>query len=158
MSSKAPSPLHLDQQLCFALYAASRAMTRAYVPLLEPLGVTYPQYLVLLVLWEKEGLSVKQLGERLFLDSATLTPLLKRLEQEGLVTRSRAPEDERVVRIELTDAGRALEQNAASIPIGIACRVGCDPSVPEQLAQIALLRDQLQALRAQLEAFSGSED
>jgi DNA-binding MarR family transcriptional regulator len=158
MSSKGPSPLHLDQQLCFALHAASRAMTRAYAPLLEPLGVTYPQYLVLVVLWEKEGLSVKQLGERLFLDSATLTPLLKRLEQEGLVTRTRAPEDERIVRIELTDAGRALEQKAQGIPIGIACRVGCDPSQPAELAKIGALRDQLQALRAQLEAFSGSGD
>src|SRR5438046_928275 len=81
--------LHLDQQLCFALYRASRAVIRAYAPLLEPLGLTYPQYLALLVLWEQDGIAVKDLGERLALDSGTLTPLLKRLEQRGLVTRQR---------------------------------------------------------------------
>src|SRR5512141_147840 len=95
-------PLHLEDQLCFALYNASRALTRAYAPLLAPLGVTYPQYLVLLVLWERDGLPVKELGERLTLDSGTLTPLLKRLEHQGLVERRRGEDDERIVRIHLT--------------------------------------------------------
>src|SRR5882724_6005209 len=93
--------LLLDQQLCFAMYRASRALIRAYGPLLEPLGVTYPQYLALLVLWEEDGVSVKRLGERLSLDSATLTPLLKRLERPGLVERRRDEADECVVRVVL---------------------------------------------------------
>jgi DNA-binding MarR family transcriptional regulator len=136
-------PLHLDQQLCFALYAASRAVTRAYAPLLEPLGVTYPQYIVLLVLWEEDGPSVKQLGERLSLDSATLTPLLKRLEQQGIVSRSRDADDERVVRIHLTDAGRALRSKARKVPGALACRAGCDPGDAAALARIAKLRAEL---------------
>src|SRR5262249_29167321 len=101
-------PLQLDDQLCFALYSASRAVTRAYARLLQPLGLTYPQYLVLLVLWERDGVSVKQLGERLALDSGTLTPLLQRLDSQGLVEPRRGDDDERVVRIHLTAAGRAL--------------------------------------------------
>jgi len=111
-------PLALNRQLCFALYAASRAMTRAYGPMLQDLGITYPQYLVLLVLWEwdqPEGdidTSVGALGQRLMLDSGTLTPLLKRMEQRGLVTRRRAPRDERVTLVDITDAGRALKPRA----------------------------------------------
>lgn len=143
--------LRLDQQLCFALYAASRAVTRAYAPLLEPLGLTYPQYLVLLVLWEDDGVSVKQLGERLFLDSATLTPLLKRLEQQGLVTRRRDDDDERVVRIDLTEPGRALRAKARRVPEALACRAGCDPADSTALARLAHLREELHALRRQLE-------
>lgn len=148
----AKDALRLDQQLCFALYAASRAVTRAYAPLLEPLGLTYPQYLVLLVLWEDDGVSVKQLGERLFLDSATLTPLLKRLEQQGLVTRRRAEHDERVVQIELTEAGRALRAKARRVPEALACRAGCDPDDTAALTRLARLREELHALRRQLEA------
>jgi DNA-binding MarR family transcriptional regulator len=138
-----PDPLHLDQQLCFALYAASRAVQRAYGPLLEPLGVTYPQYLVLLVLWEGDDVPVKHLGERLALDSATLTPLLKRLEQQGIVARSRDEADERVVRIRLTEAGRALRSKARKIPAGIACRAGCEPGDTKALARITRLREEL---------------
>jgi len=123
--------LRLDQQLCFALYAASRSMTQAYQPLLEPLGVTYPQYLVLLVAWEEDGASVKRLGERLQLDSGTLTPLLKRMAAQGLVERRRDPADERVVRIHLTAAGRALERRARGVPKQLMCKAGL--SVPEIL-------------------------
>lgn len=148
----ARDPLHLDQQLCFALYAASRAMTRAYAPLLEPLGLTYPQYLVLLVLWEEDGVPVKHLADRLMLDSATLTPLLKRLEQHGLVARRRDEQDERVVRIRLTDAGRALRSKARRVPAAIACRVGCDPAEAQTLARLQRLRKELMELTEQLDA------
>lgn len=143
--------LRLDAQLCFALYSASRAVIRAYAPLLAPLGLTYPQYVVMLVLWEEEGLSVKQLGERLSLDSATLTPLLKRLEQQGVVARRRDEEDERVVRIVLTPAGRALRAKAVRVPTAIACRAGFDPSDAASLARLARLRDDLSALTATLD-------
>ena len=119
-------PLQLDDQLCFALYSASRAVIRSYAPLLDPLGLTYPQYLVLLVLWQRDGVAVHQLGERLALDSGTLTPLLKRLEQQGLVERRRGEDDERVVRIHLTPAGRALRGKARKIPMELACRAGYD--------------------------------
>ena len=149
-----PDPLHLDQQLCFALYAASRAVTRAYAPLLEPLGVTYPQYLVLLVLWEEDDLSVKKLGERLFLDSATLTPLLKRLEQQGLVTRRRDQEDERVVRIALTAEGKALKAKARKVPMALACRAGCEPGDAETFAKLMRLRAELTELTRTLEESS----
>jgi DNA-binding MarR family transcriptional regulator len=148
----AHDPLHLDQQLCFALYAASRAMTRAYAPLLEPLGLTYPQYLVLLVLWEADGVPVKHLAEQLMLDSATLTPLLKRLEQHGVVTRQRDADDERVVRIHLTDAGRALRTKARRIPTAIACRAGCDPAQAQSIARLQRLRRELMDLTEQLDA------
>ncbi len=106
----------LDDQLCFALYTASRAVTAAYRPLLDELGITYPQYLVLLVLWEEEHCSVGHLGHRLHLDSGTLSPLLKRLENSGLVVRQRAAADERRVEVTVTPAGRALQARAACIP------------------------------------------
>src|SRR5689334_22364791 len=112
----------LDRQLCFALYAASRAVTRAYAPLLAPLGLTYPQYITLLALWEEDGVSVKGLGARLGLDSATLTPLLKRLEQQRVVERRRDEEDERVVRVHLTTRGRELRVKAKTVPAALACR------------------------------------
>jgi DNA-binding MarR family transcriptional regulator len=137
--------LHLDQQLCFALYAASRRVIQAYQPLLAPLGITYPQYLVMLVLWEEAGGSVKALGERLQLDSGTLTPLLKRLEAQGLVSRRRDTDDERVVRIELTAAGRALRKKAADVPRALLCKM--DLSLPE----LARLRGQLVDLTRQLQ-------
>ncbi|MBI3217685.1 MAG: MarR family transcriptional regulator [Mycobacterium sp.] len=108
--------IRLDEQLCFALYSASRAVTAAYRPLLDELNLTYPQYLVLLVLWEEEPCTVGHLGDRLHLDSGTLSPLLKRLESAGLVYRQRATDDERRVHISLTPAGRALEKRAACIP------------------------------------------
>lgn len=137
-------PLHLDSQLCFALYAASRAVTRAYGPLLEPLGVTYPQYLVLLVLWEEDDVSVKRLGERLYLDSATLTPLLKRLEALGLVSRIRDVRDERRVHITLTAAGRKLRAKAAKIPGCILSASQCSlPDIIQLTRQVSALRERL---------------
>ena len=136
--------LELDNQLCFALYSTSLAMTRLYKPLLAGLGLTYPQYLALLVLWEHDGLSVSELGERLYLDSGTLTPLLKRLESAGLVLRLRAVDDERRVRVTLTPAGRALKTQAAQIPGCILSATQC--SVPELVS----LTQQIQALRQRL--------
>lgn len=116
--------LGLDRQVCFSLYRASNAMIRAYRPILDGLGLTYPQYLVMLVLWEEEGLSVKSLGERLHLDSGTLTPLLKRLESKGLVSRGRSEQDERVRVLHLTDEGRMLKLGARDIPDRMRCMVG----------------------------------
>jgi DNA-binding MarR family transcriptional regulator len=139
-------PQHLDEQLCFALYSASRALTPAYAPLLEPLGLTYPQYLVLLVLWERDGVPVKQLGERLALDSGTLTPLLKRLAAQGLVERRRGEDDERVVRIHLTSAGRALRSRARKVPMELACRAGYDLGSERAVRELVRLRDELTAL------------
>jgi len=111
-----PSPsVALDDQLCFALYAASRAVTARYRPMLDELGVTYPQYLVLMLLWEEDGQTVGQLGSRLALDSGTLSPLLKRLTTAGLVTRHRRADDERSVSVRLTEAGRALQAPACAI-------------------------------------------
>lgn len=101
-------PLPLDAQLCYALYAASMAVTRAYKPMLDALGLTYPQYLVLLALWEQDGLGVGAIAERLALEPSTITPLVKRLEANGMVERHRAPDDERRVHVSLTDAGRAM--------------------------------------------------
>ena len=136
--------LLLDNQLCFALYSTSLAMTRFYKPLLKELGLTDPQYLALLVLWESDGLTVSELGKRLFLDSGTLTPLLKRLESLGLVTRLRAVEDERRVHISLTPQGRALKAKAAKIPACIVDATQC--ALPELLT----LTSQVQALRQRL--------
>ncbi len=134
--------LRLDDQLCFSLYAASRALTAIYTPLLAPLGLTYPQYLVMLVLWETDGQSVKAIGERLALDSGTLTPLLKRLEAQGLLRRQRSSADERVVEIHLSTEGKRLKQRARSIPEKLVCKMG----VP--VADIARLRDELHAITA----------
>jgi len=141
--------LRLDRQICFALYNASRAVTQAYVPLLAPLGLTYPQYLVMLVLWEEDGASVKELGQRLSLDSGTLTPLLKRVEAAGLVARRRDPADERVVRVHLTAKGRALAAKAAAVPAAIACTLGTTRG------EMARLRDELTRLTATLRAGGG---
>lgn len=132
--------LKLDNQLCFVLYAASRAMVTAYRPLLDRLDLTYPQYLVMLVLWEQDGLRVTELGERLHLDSGTLTPLLKRMEAAGLVTRTRRAGDEREVEILLTAAGRTLKQKARSVPEQILGRAG------RPVKELAALRDQLKQL------------
>ena len=135
--------LALDRQLCFALYSASLTMTRLYKPLLDPLGLTYPQYLVMLVLWETDKLSVSAIGERLSLDSGTLTPLLKRLEAAGLLTRLRDTADERRVHLSLTARGRALKARAQGIPRQMACHAGCS------LDEISTLTQRLQALREQ---------
>jgi DNA-binding MarR family transcriptional regulator len=115
--------LKLDQQLCFPLYAASNLLTRLYRPLLEELGLTYPQYLVMLALWELAPAGVGELGERLHLDSGTLTPLLKRLEAAGLVERLRDSRDERRVRVSLTAKGRSLKAKAQPVPGALACRI-----------------------------------
>ena len=136
--------LKLDQQLCFALYSSSLAMTKLYKPLLEPLGLTYPQYLVMLVLWEQDGISVSTLGQRLSLDSGTLTPLLKRLEAAALIARQRARDDERRVDLFLTDSGRALQDEARRIPPQLACASACS------LEELGFLTRRLHALRQQL--------
>ena len=122
-----PSPwLKLESQLCFALYSTSLALTKRYKPLLQPLGLTYPQYLVLLVMWEQDALGVNDLGQRLFLDSGTLTPLLKRMETAGLLTRMRALDDERRVIVNLAPAGKALRLRALPVAQRIAQSTGCD--------------------------------
>lgn len=121
----APSVV-LDDQLCFALYAASRAVTARYRPMLEAIGLTYPQYLVMMLLWEQDNQTVGQLGSRLALDSGTLSPLLKRLTAAGLVTRHRRVEDERSVSIALTDAGRALRERAFAISESMISAIGFD--------------------------------
>ena len=140
------SKLALHKQLCFAVYAASHAYTRAYRTLLEPLGLTYPQYLVLLILWERDGMRVKEIGGQLFLDSGTLTPLLKRLESLGYVRRARDVTDERQVTITLTKAGQDLETLAASIPDDLACITQLDEAEMDTLiARIGRLRANLQA-------------
>ena len=125
MRLPAPSAV-LEDQLCFALYAASRAMTARYRPLLDAIGLTYPQYLVMMLLWEEDNQTVGQLGARLSLDSGTLSPLLKRLTTAGLVTRHRRVEDERSVSIALTDDGRALRDKATAISEEIICAIGMD--------------------------------
>ncbi len=136
--------LRLDRHLCFAVYAAGHAFTRFYKPRLSALGLTYPQYLVLLVLWEGDGLTVKALGERLYLDSGTVTPLLKRLEARGLLERRRDEEDERQVLVFLTPAGRELRKTALAIPLSVAGLGGAE------VAAIDALRDDLVRLRAML--------
>ena len=141
-----PALLLLDNQLCFALYSTSLAMTKIYKPLLAPLGLTYPQYLAMLVLWEQDGVMVSELGERLYLDSGTLTPLLKRLEASGLIARLRDVADERRVHVTLTAAGRKLKGKASAIPECVVSAAGCS------LADLTSLTRQVQALRQQLVA------
>ncbi|MFE0433868.1 MarR family winged helix-turn-helix transcriptional regulator [Streptomyces nigra] len=122
--ARGPGSLLLDDQLCFALYAASRAVTARYRPLLEELGLTYPQYLVMLALWEQDSISVRELGAALQLESSTLSPLLKRLEAGGLLRRERRPDDERSVALRLTEAGAALRERAAAVPLAIGDAMG----------------------------------
>lgn len=130
------NPLLLKNQLCFPLYAAARQVTGFYAPLLKPLGLTYTQYLVFLVLWEEDGLKVGDLGGRLLLDSGTLTPLLKKLEEKGLLTRRRCEEDERVVRVFLTDEGRALRAKALTIPASVGSCVSLSEADARDLYRI----------------------
>ena len=143
-TSLSDQSLRLDNQLCFALYSASLAMTKLYKPLLDELGLTYPQYLALLVLWEQDGVTVSELGERLFLDSGTLTPLLKRLETAGLVSRLRDTADERRVLIRLTADGRQLKTRALRVPACILQATHCE------LDEVQALTRQVQALRKRL--------
>jgi DNA-binding MarR family transcriptional regulator len=145
-SKKSPTPdyLALENQFCFALYSTSLAMTKTYKPLLDQLGLTYPQYLVMLVLWKQDNLLVKEIGELLFLDSGTLTPLLKRLESASLLKRERDSEDERQVRITLTASGQALRKTAEAIPAQILCASGLSTN------NLSQLRSELQQLRDEL--------
>lgn len=142
--------LKLDNQLCFALYSASHAFTRVYKPLLDALGLTYPQYLAMMLLWEQDGQTVGALGERLYLESSTLTPLLKRMEAAGYIERRRSSEDQRQVHVYLTEAGRALREKALSIPPCLMPAIGLP--VPE----IVALKQQVAQLRASLTAAAES--
>ncbi|MFG2372087.1 MarR family winged helix-turn-helix transcriptional regulator [Streptomyces sp. NPDC048504] len=150
MSPAAAEPaegsLLLDDQLCFALYAASRAVTARYRPLLDELGLTYPQYLVMLVLWEQDSISVRDLGAALQLESSTLSPLLKRLETNGLLRRERRRDDERSVAIRLTDAGERMREQAAAVPLAIGDAMGLTP------AQDALTKQLLRLITANVAA------
>ena len=141
---RADSWLALDKQLCFALYSASLAMTKVYKPLLAPLGLTYPQYLVMLALWQEDAQSVSGLGDKLALDSGTLTPLLKRLEAQGQLSRERDAADERRVIVRLTDAGRKLKVAARAVPPAVGRASGCElGEIVELTRQLTAVRDSL---------------
>src|SRR5271154_4383354 len=142
-------PLMLGNQICFAIYSTAHAFNRVYKPLLDRLGLTYPQYLVMLTLWERDGVPVKDIGGRLFLDSGTLTPLLKRLEAAELIKRTRSTADERQVLIALTHQGHALREKAKAVPQSILAASAC--SVGELLA----MKDEIVALRDRLNAVLG---
>jgi DNA-binding MarR family transcriptional regulator len=144
LSTSAKDLQKLETQLCFPIYAVSRLLTKAYQPYLQALDLTYPQYLVLMLLWEHEALTVKELGEKLLLDSGTLTPLLKRLEQKQCVSRRRAPHDERSVIITLLPAGRQLQQQACHIPEKLFAKLALPP------AEFEGLRNQLHTLLTRL--------
>ncbi|WP_062199721.1 MarR family winged helix-turn-helix transcriptional regulator [Massilibacterium senegalense] len=146
---KQEEKLRLDQQLCFTIYALSREITKLYRPHLEQMNITYPQYLVLLVLWEETAISMKVLGERLHLDSGTLTPMLKRMEAAGLVKRERAQEDERVVMVVLTEKGVQLQQKAICIPDLLLGQVGMDNEQFQTL--LPVLQQLLHTVHAQNE-------
>ena len=143
-SAKPKGSLLLGEQLCFALYSTSLAMTKIYRKLLRELGLTYPQYLVMLVLWERDGVSVSEIGERLYLNSATLTPLLKRIEALGLISRRRANEDERQVIVSLSRAGRELRRNTGEVQHGVFQASGCT------LDELVAIKQQLDRLRSRL--------
>lgn len=138
--------LLLDNQLCFALYSTSLMMTKVYKPLLQALGLTYPQYLAMMVLWEQDGLTVGEVSTRLLTDPGSLTPLLKRLEGEGLISRTRSKDDERVVLLHLTEQGRALQRKALTVPGCILSASGLD------MTRLKELQDELVKLRASLHA------
>jgi DNA-binding MarR family transcriptional regulator len=151
MARKPPAAdqmLRLDNQICFAVYSAAHAFNRVYKPLLDRLRLTYPQYLVMLVLWERDGVAVKEIGERLHLDSGTLTPLLKRLEQAGLIKRTRSTEDERQVLIDLTSSGELLKDKARAVPPSILAASQCS------VAELADVKDEIVALRDRLNAMA----
>ena len=146
---QAVDPLLLGNQICFAVYSTAHAFNRVYKPLLDRLGLTYPQYLVMMVLWERDDVPLKDIGEKLFLDSGTLTPLLKRLEASGLIKRTRSTEDERQVLIALTPKGQALREEARAVPQAILSSSAC--SVGELFA----MKNELVALRDRLNAALG---
>ncbi|OBR62297.1 MarR family transcriptional regulator [Paenibacillus oryzae] len=140
------NPLKLNNQICFSLYSCSREITKLYRPLLQNLGLTYTQYIAMLALWEQDKITVSELGNRLYLDSGTLTPLLKKLEAAGLVTRTRDKKDERSVLIELTGQGSALREQALGIPEQLACQLGATPQEGMELLKLMhTLMDRIQA-------------
>ena len=141
--------LRLDNQICFAVYSAAHAFTRFYKPLLERLGLTYPQYLVMLALWERDGVPLKDIGERLFLDSGTLTPLLKRLEAAQFIKRTRGTEDERQVMIALTPQGHALKEKARTVPSSLLQASACS------IAELSAMKNEIVALRDRLNEVVG---
>jgi DNA-binding MarR family transcriptional regulator len=136
--------LRLDHQICFAVYSTAHAFNRVYKPLLDRLGLTYPQYLVMLVLWERDGIPLRDIGERLFLDSGTLTPLLKRLEKAHLIKRTRSSADERQVLIALTPQGQALQERAKALPQSILAATACS------VTELTTIKNELVALRDRL--------
>lgn len=135
--------LKLENQLCFRLYSASRLITQAYHPLLGEHGLTYPQYLVMMALWEKDGQPVNDIAHRLFLETNTMTPMLKRMEEAGLVKRKRSKDDGRQVIVSLTAAGRALEQKLADVPARIGGAISCESVTPETVPQLFLMLDEI---------------
>ena len=146
---QAVDPLLLGNQICFAVYSTAHAFNRVYKPLLDRLGLTYPQYLVMMVLWERDSVPVKDIGEKLFLDSGTLTPLLKRLEAAELVKRTRSTEDERQVLIALTAKGHALKEQARTVPQAILSSSACS------IGELFAMKNELVALRDKLNAALG---
>lgn len=146
--------LKLENQICFPIYAASRLITREYQPLLDELGLTYPQYLALLVLWEQDGLPVNEIGQKLLLNTNTVTPLLKRMEAQGLVTRRRSPDDERRVIVTLTAQGRALQEQAVAIPAKLVAGLEADDvdeqALHDMLAQLQKIIQHLSAKQSGL--------
>ena len=144
MPHSSPPELRLENQICFAVYSAAHAFAQAYKPHLDPMGLTYPQYLVMLLLWERDGRSVNEIARPLHLDSGTLTPLLKRMEKAGLVTRQRDTKDERIMRIHLTDHGRSLRERACTIPQALLCASGLE------LSGLTALRDEVNLLAQNL--------
>ena len=142
-------PLLLGNQLCFAIYSTAHAFNRVYKPLLDRLGLTYPQYLVMLALWERDGVPLKDIGQRLFLDSGTLTPLLKRLEAAALIKRTRSTEDERQVLIALTSQGQALREKARAVPEAILAASACS------VGELSAMKNELVTLRDRLNAAAG---
>lgn len=156
--AKAPAPpaaapiLALDNQLCFAIYSAGLAFNRLYKPLLDAMNLTYPQYLVMMALWQQDGQLVGELADRLFLESSTLTPLLKRLESAGYVTRQRNPNDERQVQIRLTETGRGLQQQAMACPTTVLQASG------RSMEELMRMKDDAVRLRDSFNAFTGARD
>ena len=143
------NPLLLENQLCFPLYAVSKEVVRSYGPLLKQLDLTYTQYIAMMVLWEEESITVKHLGERLYLDSGTITPLVKKLQDKGYVERRRMPQDERAVEVRVTKAGKQLREKALSVPYAMASCIQLDPD------EALVLRKLLDKVMAHLQAKDG---
>ena len=136
MKTKEMDSLKLENQLCFPLYSASREVVKKYHPYLTEIGLTYTQYITMMVMWEEKQISVKELGEKLFLDSGTMTPVLKSLEQKGFVTRKRSEEDERSVIVKITESGEKLKESAMEIPLKVAGCVGLEVEEAKELYKL----------------------